>query len=214
MGRIKNFFKIFWKGTLLPFGIRWGFVKRSLEKINLCSGSILLEGYWNIDVVPEADLVLDLENKNLPFDEGSMKTIVCISAINYFSRMRAEDIVRDVYRVLRVGGRARFGIQDLHVIAEKYLKGDRDFFFQKALNGQDRFVGETMADKVNSWFYGYEAYGGRPCKYVYDFETLALLFKKAGFREIQRKEYLESEIQEIDQIDNRPDQMFFLEAVK
>jgi len=49
---------------------------------------------------------------------------------------------------------------------------------------------------------------------VYDFESLALLFKNAGFRTVEQKKYRESVLADIEKIDNRPEQMFFLEATK
>ena len=99
-------------------------------------------------------------------------------------------------------------------VSKKYVNADKDFFFQKLPSGKERFEGKTMGDKFNSWFYGYKTYGGKRCKYFYDFESLAILFQNAGFEIIEQKEYLESRINDIEKIDNRPEQMFFLEAIK
>ncbi len=182
--------------------------------VNLCSGDVLLPGFCNVDVAQKSDLILDLEKSLMPFADNSCARLVCISAINYFSRSRGLEIIRDVHRVLAPGGVTRFATQDLRLIAEKYIKTDRDFFFQKAADGRDRFEGETMGDKFNSWFYGYRVYGTKYCKYVYDYETLARLFKEAGFSKVEQKQYCESRMPDVAQIDNRPEQMFFLEAVK
>ena len=94
-----------------------------------------------------------------------------------------------------------------------YVVKDTDFFFQKLTNGDERFEGKTMGDKFNSWFYGYLT-GGGPTKYFYDYETLADLFISAGFSVVEKKKYMDSRLKEIKSIDNREDQMFFLEAVK
>ena len=180
-----------------------------VSKINLCG--VGLSGYCNVDMYSQADLVIDLSKHLLPFKSGSVDVVVCISAINYFSRKRGEEIIKDVYRILKTGGVARFGVQDLLEISRKYVNGDKDFFFQQ-YNGRDRFKGETVCDKINSWFYGY---GYRDYeKYMYDYETLSLLFKRAGFSLIEQRKYQDSRIPEILKIDNRPDQMFFLEAIK
>lgn len=184
------------------------------KKINLCGGGLKIPGYLDVDLNPRADVVIDLEKELLPFASGSVDVVICISAINYFSRKRGQEIIKDVYRILKSGGIARFGVQDLRTIAQKYIDNDRNFFFQKLPSGKERFHGETMADKINSWFYGYQTVNGKKCKYFYDFETLALLFKEAGFKDIKQKGYRDSTIPEIRLIDNRPDQMFFLEAVK
>ncbi|MFA5889087.1 MAG: methyltransferase domain-containing protein [Candidatus Paceibacterota bacterium] len=181
-----------------------------VNKINIGSGNTPLPEYCGIDKYYKADLVLDLSKSLLPFKNNSIDAAICISAINYFKRERGEEIIKDVYRVLKRGGVARFGVQDLKAIAKKYTANDTTFFFQKLPNGRDRFKGgETMCDKINCWFYGY---GGG--KYMYDYETLSILFRKAGFQTVEQKNYRESVLENIDMIDNRPDQMFFLEAIK
>ena len=71
-----------------------------------------------------------------------------------------------------------------------------------------------MGEKLNHFFSGFPATGGKRCHFVYDFETLALLFERAGFETVERKAYRDSAIEQIETIDNRPEQMFFLEARK
>ncbi|MBL1212492.1 MAG: radical SAM protein [Ignavibacteriae bacterium] len=185
----------------------------NLSKVNLCSGPRKLNDYVNIDITPNSDIVLDLEKSLLPFEDNSVETLVCISAINYFTRARALEIIKDVFRTLTDGGVARFGVQDLRLLTKKYLDKDEQFFFEKLEDGSNRFPSDTLADKFNEWFYGFPS-SGKHCKYVYDFESLAFLFKKAGFKKVEQKQYRESEIENIELIDNRPEQLFFLEAVK
>ena len=101
----------------------------------------------------------------------------------------------------------------MKALAERYVRGDREFFFQKLPDGRERFEGATLGDKFAAWLYGY-AVDGHPCRYFYDFESLAHLFRAAGFAVVERKPFGESRIAEVRQLDNRPEQMFFLEAVK
>lgn len=183
-------------------------------KINLCSGSRKIPKYCNIDISEDADIIVDLEKYLLPLSDNSCDIIICMSAINYFSKDRAYEIIKDVYRVLKLNGITRFGTQDLRILAQKYINQDRKFFFETLPNGQERYEGNTMCDKFNAWFYGYKISCGKHCRYVYDFETIALLFQKAGFRSVEEKNYRESAISDIQFIDNRPNQMFYLEAIK
>ena len=185
---------------------------RSADRVNLCSGMQKIPGYTGVDFGGLADIKLDLSKNDLPFKSGSVKSVVCISAINYFTRSRADEIVREVYRVLESGGIARFGVQDLEIIARRYVEKDVEFFFQKLPDGRERFEGATLGDKFAAWFYGYVAVG--PCRYFYDYDSLAYLFKNAGFSIVEKKQYGESRLEHIELIDNRPDQMFFLEAIK
>ncbi len=186
-------------------------------KINLCGGPVKIHGYINVDVCT-GDIIIDLEEELLPFPDNSADVIACNGAIGYFTRERAQEIIADVYRVLKVGGITRFGTQDLRILAGKYMERDRDFYFQKVMGpdkvGIDRFVGRTFCEKLNAWFYGHHSGKGKHCKYVYDFETLFYIFEEAGFRNIVKKAYLESDIPEVHQLDNRRSQLFFLEAIK
>ncbi|NJB67075.1 putative SAM-dependent methyltransferase [Desulfobaculum xiamenense] len=184
-----------------------------LLKVNLCCGPVLLDGWVNVDVNPGADVTLDLERALLPFADGSVGVLACISAINYFDRQRAQEIINDVHRVLAPGGIARFATQDLNVLARHYLERDTTFWFQAGANGEQRFPGETFGEKLNEFFYGFFS-GAKHCKQVYDYESLRLLFERAGFTCIEQRDYRDSRIPEVDRIDNRPEQMFFLEAVK
>lgn len=184
----------------------------TVRRVNLCGGSQAIPGYFSIDIV-KADLNIDLDHELLPFPDNSLDSVFCMSAINYFSRQRGEMIVGDIFRALRIGGIVRMGVQDLQSIADRYVRRDEDFFFQKSSDGRERFEGRTFADKFNAWFYGYVA-NGSTCKYMYDFDTLALLFEQAGFANIKQKNYRESVLEHIELIDNRPDQMFYLEAEK
>jgi predicted SAM-dependent methyltransferase len=185
---------------------------RSAARVNLCSGRQTIPGYTSVDFGGVAEIKLDLSKNDLPFKSGSVKSVVCISAINYFTRSRADEIVREIFRVLEPGGIARFGVQDMESIAKRYVEKDVDFFFQKLPDGRERFEGQTLGDKFAAWFYGYMAVG--PCRYFYDYDSLAYLFKTAGFAIVEKKQYRESRLEHIELIDNRPDQMFFLEAIK
>lgn len=187
--------------------------KLGISRINLCCGTQKIPGYYGIDFFPGADIYLDLSRNDLPFPDSSIEEAICMSAINYFSRTRGQELVNEVYRVLHPGGIARFGVQDMESIAKRYVEKDLAFFMQKLPDGRDRFEGPTLGDKFAAWFYGYEI-KGIPCKYFYDYESLSYLFKTAGFRAVEKKGFRESALDEIDRIDNRPDQMFFLEAVK
>lgn len=182
-------------------------------RINLCGGSIRLPGWIGVDVDPAAQMRLDLERDPLPWQDGTVDAIACISAINYFTPARALEILRECLRVLRPGGVLRLGTQDLRVLARRYVERDTGFFLEKLPDGRDRYPGETLADKLCNWFYGFEA-NGHPCRYVYDDESLARLVGKAGFVAVRECRYREGDLPDVALLDNRPEQMFFLEARK
>lgn len=182
-------------------------------RLNLCAGTQKIPGWIGIDIEGGVDLKLDLAKMNLPFVSGSVSSVACISAINYFSVDRAQELVNETYRVLETGGVARFAVQDLSLLAKKYVDRDLEFFNQRTADGHLRFEGETLGDRFVAWFYGYRA-GGTPCRYVYDYDSLSRLFVRAGFSVVEQRAFQSSRLADVSALDNRPDQMFFLEAVK
>lgn len=182
-------------------------------KINLCGHPVRIEGYVNVDMSPFSEVEVDLEKELIPLDDHCADVVVCNSAINYFSKERGRELIGDVFRVLKPGGLVRFGALDLEVITRCYIERDEAFYFEKQANGEDRYPGETFCEKLNEFFSGH-AIGDKSGKFVYDYETLSRCFGEAGFVSVERKQYLQSALPEVAQVDNRPEQMFFLEARK
>ena len=119
-------------------------------RINLCCGPNLLPGWVNVDI-QGADVNVDLEHELLPFPDASASVVVCISAINYFTRERGRELLADVLRVLRPGGLLRLGVQDLKLLARRYLDGDMDFWGEAQKSGADRFAGAAFAVRMAAW---------------------------------------------------------------
>ena len=181
--------------------------------VNLGSGQARVEGFCAIDVAGPVDLLVNLSRHGIPFPDASLEAVVCMSAINYFTRSRAVELIAETHRVLRPGGVARFGSQDMKSLARRYVENDEAFFFQTLENGRERFPGPTIGDKFVAWFYGHATAGG-PSRYFYDYEALAYLFVETGFSVVERREFRDSRLAEARLLDNRPEQMFYLEAVK
>ena len=164
-----------------------------MVKVNLCGTG--LEGFINVDISWKADIRRNLNWRSLPFDDNSVDVLLCMSAINYFTKERGQYLINEVHRILKPVGVCRFGVQDMKVICEKYL------------------TGEFECDRVNRWFGLGDGYisNGQKSKYVYDYPTLSKMFDK--FIDV-RQSYYKDEHSYLAQFDNRPEQMFYLEAVK
>lgn len=209
---VRNFFDFFWFKVLFAFYVVVSKNARGV-KLNLASGYQAIPGYLSCDVFRGVDLRLDMSKAKLPFSANSLSTVVCTSAINYITYEEARSLIRDIYRALETGGVCRMSVQDLDLLVKYYYENNEAFFNQLNSDGTNRFPGHTIADKFNNWFHGFYS-NGHACKYVYNFESLKELFVEAGFKTIERRSYLDSRLANIDLIDNRADQMFFLEAVK
>ena len=163
-------------------------------KVNLMGTG--LKDFINIDISWSADKRVDLEQKRIPLGPKSVDILICMNGIGYFTKERAQFLINDVYRILKPGGVCRFGTQDLGIICSQYLAQHPDF----------------QCDRINEWFNGYEA-NKKKCKYVYDHATLWRLFNNAEFKFVICCAYQNS-YNDIGEWDNRPEQQFFIEAVK
>ena len=183
----------------------------NLNKLNLCSGPIILEDYINLDISPNSDIILNLENQNLPFNNNRFKVVICMSAINYFEKHRAIEILNDVYRVMANDGILRISTQCLDKLLGYYMDKDEKFFNQKNEQNLARFPGKNKAEKLLNWFYGFDTAEGHKTKYIYNHEILSDILKEIGFRNITNNNFLESKLPDINKIDNRADQCFFID---
>ena len=73
------------------------------KKLHIGCGHKKLDGFINIDVVPNCDLQLDLDKEPLPFEDGSIDCVFSYHAFEHFSRYLF--VLGEVWRVLRHGGR-------------------------------------------------------------------------------------------------------------
>lgn len=82
-------------------------------RLNLGGGSVLMEGFINVDLYsPVADVRHDL-TKPLPYDDNSIDEIYSSHVIEHFSRKEWASILPDWYRVLKVGGKIEIKCPEL-----------------------------------------------------------------------------------------------------
>jgi predicted SAM-dependent methyltransferase len=146
-------------------------------RLNLGSGQVALEGFTNVDALPDApnvDVVADLA-KPLPFPDGGADMIYAAHVLEHFPTDAVPRLLADWRRVLRVGGLLLVAVPDLEVIA-RMLIDERPGWF---------------TPPHNPWLGA--IYGGQ--KDEYDFHKtgftgpwLAGLLTEAGFGSVQRVE--------------------------
>jgi predicted SAM-dependent methyltransferase len=144
-------------------------------RLNLGSGTVPLEGFTNVDALPDApgvDVEADL-SKPLPFRDGEADLIYAAHVLEHFPTDLVPGLLADWRRVLRPGGQLLVAVPDLEMIARTILEGRPGWF----------------TPPHGPWLGA--VYGGQ--KDEYDFHKtgftapwLAGLLNDAGFGSVQR----------------------------
>jgi len=142
-------------------------------KLNLGCGDDVREGYINIDVRKTKTnvLVLDLEKELLkPFPNESADEIIARDFIEHVSWRRVEDLLKDIFRVLKRGGRLYVQAPDLEAIARKVI-----------LNPEFKYGDLEGWKAISFWVYGCQDHEYNYHKTGFTIETLKRLLESIGF---------------------------------
>ena len=153
--------------------------------------------------------------KPLPFRAGMFQAVYSSHTLEHLYLEEAQRLLRDCYRVLAPGGVARMVVPDLKAQVQDYL-GQRSVWWP-----EERFVPRTAADRFNrnlcicpparrggSVLYRlYQSLKDRSShKWMFDADSLAYHMRQAGFQEVEERQYLDSRISGIGDVE-RPDRL-------
>lgn len=169
-------------------------------------GSNKIPGYTTIDINGEADITHDIRLR-WPFKNNSADVIFGSHVLEHLTKIEGKYVIQECNRILKINGTLRLSVPDLRLFAEKFVNNDITFY-KEVLNMKDGPIDGTMSER---FMY---VVSGMGHKYQYDVESLHKLLKDCGFDEINKRQYRESDIPEIDLLDNRPEQSLFVEARK
>lgn len=96
-----------------------------MQKLNIGGGSLRQDGFVNIDLCPDADIKHDLR-KPLPFGDGEIDEILAVHVIESFYQWELTDILKDWYRVLKLGGKMTIEFTDLDSSINMYLSPEEE----------------------------------------------------------------------------------------
>jgi SAM-dependent methyltransferase len=143
-------------------------------KLNLCCGDDVRDGYINIDVRKTKPnvLIIDLEKELLkPFPNNSVDEVIAKDCVEHISWRRVEDLLKDIHRVLKCGGRVYIQVPDLEAIAKKVIFNP-DFCFGDLCGWR----------AISYWVYGSGDYGEPSFhKAGFTIESLKRLLESIGF---------------------------------
>ncbi|MHC4519481.1 MAG: class I SAM-dependent methyltransferase [Planctomycetota bacterium] len=77
-------------------------------EVNIGASKTRIPGFVNVDVVPWADISIDLNRDPLPFDDDCVDLIFCYHTLEHVDDLVA--VLSEMHRVLRHGGRLLVGV--------------------------------------------------------------------------------------------------------
>ena len=94
-----------------------------LIKLHLACGKIHIPGFVHIDLSPmeHVDCRADIRHLDM-FDSNSVDLIYASHVLEHFNRWEFRDVLREWYRVLKIGARLRLSVPDFEAYVELYNK--------------------------------------------------------------------------------------------
>lgn len=153
---------------------------------------------------PEIHLTGDIRD-GLAIADASLDYVVSIHALPMISYPDLVPVLSELRRTLRPGGVLRLCLPDLDKNIAAYQRGDRDHFLVPD-SDEDTLPGKLI---VQLMWYGWSVT-------PFTSEWIESLLFRAGFREVTHCEMgvSPSGLEGICDLDNRPDESLFVEAVR
>lgn len=168
-------------------------------RLNLGCGGALLDGWLNTDRDPAPGAVhLDV-TRRFPLPDASVDRILCEHVIEHVSLDDAHAMLAECERVARPGARIRVSTPDLAFVvdlgrpsaddeASDYLAWAREAF-ASGRRGSARAL--VVNNAMRNWGH----------RFLFDEETLAVALTDAGFGDVRRHRYGESDDRSFDGVE-------------
>jgi predicted SAM-dependent methyltransferase len=153
-------------------------------------------------------VILADARRYLPFPSGGVDAIYASHFLEHLSHDDAARFLREARRLLRPGGLLRIVVPDLAFIVEGYRQaraaGDRraaDRLFDNL------WVVDKGLNRYPVWLQPLKSFMRTDVhRWLYDEASLTALMAELGFVEIRRRRYLESEIPDVERVED-PDRL-------
>ena len=161
-------------------------LSKSWERaLHLGCGSNYFYAFLNSDVIQEdrswasADIYLDI-TKPFHKDLKDFQTIYSNHLIEHIYRIEALPHLKECYKILKTGGELIIGTPDLAKMATLFTKKPIKELVElhEKYTLEDKFFPGVYINEMSHILYGH--------KFLYDFNYLEYLLKKAGFKTVKR----------------------------
>jgi SAM-dependent methyltransferase len=130
------------------------------------------------------------------FPDNTFEAVLATHVLEHLHPDVAERCLREAHRVLQPGGILRVAVPDLDRMVADYDPADPDNFLWGIYQGR----GARAKRSARHWWH-------------YNAGSLAALLRRIGFREVDRREFREGRLPDVERVDTRPGSLF-VEAVK
>jgi predicted SAM-dependent methyltransferase len=169
------------------------FFLKYLYKMSAADSGYTCEQYCNI--MKNNKFIHHKIEYGLPFPDNSIKYIYSSHMLEHLYKEDSKKFLKEVYRVLVKNGVVRICVPDLEYAFSLYKNGDRE-------NALRLFFVPT------EYNYLYQH------RYLYDYTLLKKYLNEAGFETINRCQYQQGLVPDIEKLDVFPDETLYIEAIK
>lgn len=118
-------------------------MSNKLLRLNLACGSSKIDGYINIDVEPSCkpDLVRDFVKDGLPYKDNTVAEVLLFHAIEHIQKRLHKQILGEIFRVLRPGGRFLISYPEFLKCVDNWKKNYRGMkdFWEATIHGRQLY---------------------------------------------------------------------------
>ncbi|MHA1381912.1 MAG: class I SAM-dependent methyltransferase, partial [Candidatus Helarchaeota archaeon] len=153
-----------------------------------------LNNWITVDIRENADIVIDISKERLPFENDGVDFIYTSHTLEHIYPKDLPHVLSEFKRVIKPKtGVIRIVVPDIEKACRAYVNRDIDFFMNSSISVFDKNA--PIGGYLMSWFYSCSTYGNGHV-HCFDYEYLTYLLKKAGFRNISKKDYKISDYEE------------------
>lgn len=129
-------------------------------------------------------------SKKLPFEDGTVDHIFCSHFIEHLYQDNAKEVLRDFYRLLKVGGTAHIIVPDIHLLASDYISGKMT---------ADEFVSQTILARENHPSFILKTliflgFSGLNHNWMYDKKSLTKRLVEIGFTVLEENNTISKDL--------------------
>ncbi|MCF8276921.1 MAG: methyltransferase domain-containing protein [Flavobacteriales bacterium] len=168
----------------IPFLVPQKLIKDK-EYLQVGCGYNIFENFINTDIEWKPGVlpwdISTIEKHNYPIKTNQLKGIYTEHCLEHIPFNAVVNNLKEFYRILKPGGTVRIAVPDGEIFIDAYAKSKNNEPF--SIPHPEELEERTVMMTLNKVARGYGHL------FLYDFETMELILKEAGFKNIKKETY-------------------------